>query len=418
MCFDPLSDVRKMDVLQVATASTHPEPANGHKRRIDGLVSARRPEDTVDRWSEIASISVDVPDEPIELGNGYREYRWRSIPQLSTRALTARLGVPEVLSYYGTSLSGTPRLDELVDAADVILVELPYHFRYVHERKPADTPIVYSSHNFEPDLIDSPSDSPIAGRLYERVWAQERYAVTNADLIVVCSDPDASRYGRYFAPTARTVTLPNAATPEDAGRHRTEPPPPPIDTIPTEAVVCMFVGTEYGPNTEAVEHIVEMSEHPDVRGSNVHFLVLGSVGNSFADLERENVHCTGFVDDLDPFYHHSDLGLNPMRSGGGSNVKVPEYLAHGLPVLTTPFGVRGFDLDDRAFVTVAELESFPGILSNLDGPELEQHGKLAREYAESTLNWEQVSRRLWDELLDLVGNPGPDDTQSRPFDRV
>lgn len=406
-----------MDVLQVATASTYPAPVNGHEQRIDGLVSARRPEDTVERWSEMASISVDVPEGPIEFGNGYREYRWRSVLQLSTRALTGRLGAPEVLSYYGTTLSRTPRLDELVEAADVILVELPYHFRYVHERAPAGTPIVYSSHNFEPDLFGSLSGGPIAGRLYERVRSQERYAVTNADLIVTCSDSDASRYRRRFAPTARVVTLPNAATPA-AESDRTGPPPSPMDVIPADATVCVFVGTEYGPNTEAVERIVETSEHPEVEASNVHFLVLGSVCSSFADLERENVHFAGFVEDLDPFYRHCDLALNPMRSGGGSNVKLPGYLAHGLPVLTTPFGVRGFELEDEGFVTVAELESFPEILSDLDRSVLELHGKLAREYAESTLNWERVSRQLWDELLDLVDDPGRADVQSRPIDRA
>ena len=129
---------------------------------------------------------------------------------------------------------------------------------------------------------------------------------------------------------------------------------------------------------------------------------MGSVGDAFADLQRKNVHFTGFVEDLTPFYRHCDLALNPITDGGGSNVKVPEYFAHGLPVLTTPFGARGFSLENKAFATVAELDSFPDILSNLERSALHHHGELARAYVESTLNWKNVSQQLWDELLRLV----------------
>ena len=41
-----------------------------------------------------------------------------------------------------------------------------------------------------------------------------------------------------------------------------------------------------------------------------------------------------------------DVALNPMRTGSGTNLKVIEYLAAGVPVVSTPFGVRGLDVVD------------------------------------------------------------------------
>ena len=37
------------------------------------------------------------------------------------------------------------------------------------------------------------------------------------------------------------------------------------------------------------------------------------------------------------------FAVNPVFSGGGSNVKNADYLALGLPILTTNFGIRGFE---------------------------------------------------------------------------
>ena len=39
----------------------------------------------------------------------------------------------------------------------------------------------------------------------------------------------------------------------------------------------------------------------------------------------------------------ADLALNPMRTGSGTNLKIVEYFAAGIPVVSTPFGARGLE---------------------------------------------------------------------------
>jgi hypothetical protein len=60
--------------------------------------------------------------------------------------------------------------------------------------------------------------------------------------------------------------------------------------------------------------------------------------------------------DLTPALHAADIGLNPAAIGGGSNIKLPTYLAAGLAVIATPFGLRGFD-DLAPWVVSAERDA-------------------------------------------------------------
>jgi len=74
----------------------------------------------------------------------------------------------------------------------------------------------------------------------------------------------------------------------------------------------------------------------------VKFLVLGSM---VAAAFREGaLIATGRVPAVAPYFAAADAGLNPITRGSGANVKLFEYLATRLPVISTPFGVRGTDL--------------------------------------------------------------------------
>ena len=53
---------------------------------------------------------------------------------------------------------------------------------------------------------------------------------------------------------------------------------------------------------------------------------------------------TGPVPEVLPYFAAADAGLNPITRGSGSNVKLFEYLAARLPVISTLFGVRGTNL--------------------------------------------------------------------------
>ena len=61
-----------------------------------------------------------------------------------------------------------------------------------------------------------------------------------------------------------------------------------------------------------------------------------------------NVHLMGLIDDKqkDELFATSDVAVNPMFSGAGSNLKLAEYFACGTQTVTTPFGARGYGIED------------------------------------------------------------------------
>jgi hypothetical protein len=68
-------------------------------------------------------------------------------------------------------------------------------------------------------------------------------------------------------------------------------------------------------------------------------------------------------DDKNAVLSSAQIAINPVTTGSGSNLKIFEYVAAGLPVLTTPFGFRGHT--EQASVVVAERDQFCVKLNDL-----------------------------------------------------
>ena len=124
--------------------------------------------------------------------------------------------------------------------------------------------------------------------------------------------------------------------------------------------LLVFSGSRFGPNLDALDRLKEFvrTEAAFLARERLHLLILGSIE---AIPRREGAMIvTGRVPQVQSYLAASDAGLNPVTSGAGSNVKLFEYLAARLPVISTPFGARGTslkpDLDFIPFES-AELKS-------------------------------------------------------------
>jgi hypothetical protein len=65
----------------------------------------------------------------------------------------------------------------------------------------------------------------------------------------------------------------------------------------------------------------------------VQFEALGSVCVELTGALLPNLVARGVVDDFlnSEILRSWDIALNPVATGGGSSLKLPDYLAHGLP---------------------------------------------------------------------------------------
>jgi glycosyltransferase involved in cell wall biosynthesis len=61
----------------------------------------------------------------------------------------------------------------------------------------------------------------------------------------------------------------------------------------------------------------------------------------------------GFVEDVQPFLHHSKAMIIPLKSGSGMRIKVLEAVASRCPIISTDVGIEGFPFQDKEHCFVA-----------------------------------------------------------------
>lgn len=392
-----------MKVLQVTRAPAYP-PSSGATQRFHGLVSGHGDHEVV-RYAQCPLNSVDDTDVFVEVEDGYREFRTTNRPNSVLGMLTGKLDAPQFLMSPLMRFGNPERFEAFLADSDVVVVEEPWQFDYVYERTHEDMPVVFSSHNFEPELYRHLADSPFTKPLHRIVQSVERRAVQRADLVVVTSERDKHLYrSEYEASGPFHIAYNAASLPTERASDATKmsvsgPNGPPVD-----ATWTLFVGTNHGPNVEGIRRLTELMQAGAI-SEDVHLIVVGTAGSAF-DVARlpDNVHLPGFVDNLPRYYKAADIGVNPITTGSGSNVKVPEYLSYGLPVVTTPFGARGLPVKDGEHVFIAELDSFGNAIDELRSSpeEMQALGYRGQALVEAELTWEAVSGSLFEELSGLA----------------
>jgi glycosyltransferase involved in cell wall biosynthesis len=70
--------------------------------------------------------------------------------------------------------------------------------------------------------------------------------------------------------------------------------------------------------------------------------------------DGQAVVVTGQVDAVLPYYRQAAIAVVPLRSGGGTRLKILEAMAAGTPVVSTTVGAEGLDLVDGRQVLLAD----------------------------------------------------------------
>jgi glycosyltransferase involved in cell wall biosynthesis len=167
-----------------------------------------------------------------------------------------------------------------------------------------------------------------------RRWEQR--AVASARLTVTVSEHD-RRLASALAPQADVVAVPNSVDLERLPlQDLADPAAPPR---------LLFVGSmDYPPNLEAATELIEW--HAPALRRAYPALTVRLVGKDpFGVAGRfrgvPGVEVVGPVDDLVPHYRDTHAVYMPIRSGGGTRLKILEAWALGVPVLSTAVGAEG-----------------------------------------------------------------------------
>lgn len=318
-----------------------------------------------------------------------RDREFKEMAGASAQDISAIEGCPETPQF----------LEELeVSCRDADLAVLAHPYLYNALRRVYPGPVWYDAHNVEYDMKNSVlPEGEFKGRHMDLVFRVEEAASKNAEALLAVSGADAARLAElYRINPEKILVVPNGMDFALADRHRLS-----RDRrrdlkkrLGLDGRLCaLFVGSDHGPNVQAALALAEMAgECPGVL-----FIVAGSVCRVFEEKKPvENVQVLGVVDEAEKMValNAADIGLNPVTAGAGSNLKVLEYIAFGLPVLSTPFGLRGHDLVPDLEVLRAEPDQFPGVLKWCaeQGPEnLAPLAERALDRARKDYDWSRTA---------------------------
>ena len=253
---------------------------------------------------------------------------------------------------------------------------------------------VYASQNVETEWFDRVGPR-LVGRAHwaEKLHAIEKHAVTTTDMVVAVSAEDRQGFiRRYGVPGERVVVVENGY---DA---RTLRPPTPAERAAARQELeldgeraLLFMGSDFAHNRDAVEDLLRWLA-PHLAELGAVLLVAGSVAERYAESAAASggrVRCLAPRPDPRPYLWGADVGLNPVRRGAGSNVKLPTYLGAGLPVLSTRFGTRGYE-PLVPFVTIAESEELVAVLRR------GEPGPVAPDTPLAPYAWDHLADKLAD----------------------
>jgi glycosyltransferase involved in cell wall biosynthesis len=295
---------------------------------------SRRPSG-VETWPE--GIEEYVDRGPLGFVAQYGSYALSLPPLWITAWLRAAAASP------GEAL--LPRLlQEKLAEADVVVADFPFVHPAFQAPSARGSLRVLSTHNLEHQLYDE--------RRWRTRWvrravrALECRAAAACDVLVACCDGD-RRFFEAGAGVRRSVLVPNGIDPRrfrglEASRAEVRR----ALGIPDDVRVFLFTASKWGPNREAFDDLLAFARGNAARlaDARIHILVVGNV--AAVPVRLAGLTATGRVDAVEPYFAAADAALNPIGSGGGTNVKMAEFIAARLPIVSTRFGARGFRLED------------------------------------------------------------------------
>jgi glycosyltransferase involved in cell wall biosynthesis len=113
------------------------------------------------------------------------------------------------------------------------------------------------------------------------------------------------------------------------------------------------------------------------------------------------------VKDVRPFYEKAMVSVVPLRSGGGTRLKILEAMATGTPVVSTSLGCEGLAVEDGRDIRIADrpVEIAAGIQELMQDPSLwVSISTRARCLVEECYDWRIIAKRLREIYVRLVQN--------------
>lgn len=286
----------------------------------------------------------------------------------------------------------------------ILICEHPYMYNYLKNLKRKK--LIYESHNVEYLMKKQIfGNSEIEKKFLKNLFESERELCKKSDAIIAVCSEDKEKFSKlYNLNPEKIFIIPNGVDCNNIS---------PISNIEKEQIkkelglerknIGIFIGSYHKPNLEALLKIIPLAK----TNPNIIFFIIGEVILNYIEIYGENlpinVIAFGKLDHAQKqiLLKSADFAINPMFSGGGSNLKILEYLAAGLPVITTEFGARGINISEVDLVFMDDKTK------KIDLQKLYKiNKKKNREYVKKEFNWENLGEKYIN-ILNIISNKTP-----------
>ena len=318
-------------------------------------------------------------------------------PTKVLRGILGRWPLP-VLNYTSEQMGSAVRRLASGTHYDVIHVDSIHMLRYAEGLSGR---VVYNWHNIESEAmgrygatIQSPLRRWYAGRTAAKLEKLERKILQTAFGHVVCSERERERL-LEAVPKARIAVIPNGVAVASFAGAGTGTPGRDL----------VYVGSmDYFPNVEAVISFTRrIWPHVRARMPDARLLIVGA--NPVPKVQElaavAGVEITGTVPDIRPYYRDALAAIVPLRTGGGTRLKILEAMAAGVPVISSPLGAEGLDVTPGKHILLADPDdagAWVAHLLQLAEPEGAIRPALVRaalDLARDRYDWETLGETLW-----------------------
>ena len=277
----------------------------------------------------------------------------------------------------------------------------PSPYTYPLLKKYTNTPIIYESQNVEYILKKQMLEkSEYNEKLLTELYKVEKELIQNSLFTTVCAPEDKDNFTKLYDISLDMPFIANGVdleTVEFFSKKRKNFQKRKLKF--NDKKTAIFIGSAHGPNIDAVDEIIKMAKIKD----DFIFLIVGGVCTAFQNKELpKNILLKGFVNDdkKNQLLSISNIALNPMKTGSGSNLKMLDYLASGIPIITTKIGARGLNLPSKILI-YAKPKEFIKYFDNID---YYTDAKKGKNYVIKHFDWKSIANNLKIELQQNIND--------------
>lgn len=286
--------------------------------------------------------------------------------------------------------------------SDIILVSHPYTYEILKKELKGKI-LVYEAQDVEYNIKKGmiPNDNVTTRKLLDKLYEVEKECCEKSALITACSEEDKKSLSElYGIPKEKILVIPNGVACSEAEYVDVDKRLKLRRNAGLEnEKIGVFMGSWHQPNLEAAQTIIDIAgQCPDVK-----LLLMGSQCLYFKEKPYPaNVGLLGMVSEEEKrrVFSMIDFALNPMNSGSGTNLKMFDYMAAGVPIITTRFGTRG--IADKNLFTLAENDELADAINRFDLEEEKERVQMANDYVKVHFDWKVIGQSMYRRLEELL----------------